>query len=241
MRGWARLRKETGFSQLLARANPSMLSSSPASCTSPNPDTENSSKKVQWASGRRRLSSTDSDPSKVPKSRRPSRLTVKYDLGHLQRWMELEKWVDVQVQELFQVGSGMERRVTWGLGEGLLGDLWSLTYSLQRTQAWSKHSNRLGPGTPVSEDQPTPCEREIDLEELMDLSTEEQKTQLEVEWGAGSWPRAWEAWTPGNPGICHLDLLSLSYSVNSRNSGDSVGLRNESVRPSGTSALPGLL
>ncbi|XP_047622650.1 protein phosphatase 1 regulatory subunit 14D isoform X3 [Phacochoerus africanus] len=114
-----------------------MLSSSPASCTSPNPDKENPSKKVQWASGRRRTSSTDSeskshsDPSKVSRSRRPTRLTVKYDLGQLQRWLEMEQWVDTQVQELFQ------------------------------------------------QDQPTP-EPEIDLEALMELSTEEQKTQLET-------------------------------------------------------------
>lgn len=113
-----------------------MLSSSPASCTSPNPDRENQSKKVQWASERRRTSSTDSeskshpDPSKVPRSRRPSRLTVKYDRGQLQRWLEMEQWVDSKVQELFQ-------------------------------------------------DQPTP-ELEIDLEALMELSTEEQKTQLEA-------------------------------------------------------------
>ncbi|XP_064148257.1 protein phosphatase 1 regulatory subunit 14D isoform X2 [Loxodonta africana] len=85
-----------------------MLSSSPPSCTSPNPDRENPSKKVQWSSGRRRTSSTDSeskphpDPSKVPRSRRPSRLTVKYDRGQLQRWVEMEQWVDAQVQELFQ-------------------------------------------------------------------------------------------------------------------------------------------
>ncbi|NP_001230639.1 protein phosphatase 1 regulatory subunit 14D isoform X1 [Sus scrofa] len=114
-----------------------MLSSSPASCTSPSPDKENPSKKVQWASGRRRTSSTDSeskshsDPSKVSRSRRPTRLTVKYDLGQLQRWLEMEQWVDTQVQELFQ------------------------------------------------QDQPTP-ELEIDLEALMELSTEEQKTQLEA-------------------------------------------------------------
>ncbi|CAK7299781.1 protein phosphatase 1 regulatory subunit 14D isoform X2 [Vulpes vulpes] len=113
-----------------------MLSSSPTSCTSPNPDGENPIKKVQWTSGRRRTSSTDSeskshlDPSKVPRSRRPSRLTVKYDRGQLQRWLEMEQWVDAQVQELFQ-------------------------------------------------DQPTP-EPEIDLEALMELSTEEQKTHLEA-------------------------------------------------------------
>ncbi|KAM9645578.1 protein phosphatase 1 regulatory subunit 14D isoform 1-T1 [Trichechus inunguis] len=86
-----------------------MLSSSPPSCTSPNPDGENPSKKVQWAPGRRRTSSTDSeskphpDLSRVPRSRRPSRLTVKYDRGQLQRWLEVEEWVDVQVQELFQL------------------------------------------------------------------------------------------------------------------------------------------
>nr|XP_055172627.1 protein phosphatase 1 regulatory subunit 14D isoform X1 [Nyctereutes procyonoides] len=113
-----------------------MLSSSPTSCTSPSPDGENPIKKVQWTSGRRRTSSTDSeskshlDPSKVPRSRRPSRLTVKYDRGQLQRWVEMEQWVDAQVQELFQ-------------------------------------------------DQPTP-EPEIDLEALMELSTEEQKTHLEA-------------------------------------------------------------
>lgn len=55
---------------------------------------------------------------------------MKYDLGQLQRWLEMEQWVDTQVQELFQ-------------------------------------------------DQPTP-ELEIDLEALMELSTEEQKTQLEA-------------------------------------------------------------
>ncbi|XP_023613241.1 protein phosphatase 1 regulatory subunit 14D isoform X3 [Myotis lucifugus] len=69
---------------------------------------ENSSKKVQWASGKRRTSSTDSeskshpDPSKASRSRRPSRLTVKYDRGHLQRWLDVEQWVDAKVQELFQ-------------------------------------------------------------------------------------------------------------------------------------------
>ncbi|KAM7154439.1 protein phosphatase 1 regulatory subunit 14D isoform 2-T2 [Molossus nigricans] len=85
-----------------------MLSSSPASCTSPKPDRESPSKRVQWASGRRRTSSTDSeskshpDPSKVSRSRRPSRLTVKYDRGQLQRWLEMEQWVDAKLQELFQ-------------------------------------------------------------------------------------------------------------------------------------------
>ncbi|XP_021050579.1 protein phosphatase 1 regulatory subunit 14D [Mus pahari] len=115
-----------------------MLSSSPASCTSPNPSTDNPDKKVHWASEkRRRASSTDSDSkthldiSKLPRSRRPSRLTVKYDRGHLQRWLEMEQWIDAQIQELFQ---GQEES----------------------------------------------SEPEIDLEALMDLSTEDQRTQLEA-------------------------------------------------------------
>ncbi|XP_021496277.1 protein phosphatase 1 regulatory subunit 14D [Meriones unguiculatus] len=115
-----------------------MLSPSPASCPSPNPDADTPDKKVRWASEkRRRTSSTDSeskahvDVSKLPRSRRPSRLTVKYDRGHLQRWLEMEQWVDAQLQELFQ---GQE----------------------------------------------DPSEPEIDLEALMDLSTEEQRTQLEA-------------------------------------------------------------
>lgn len=45
------------------------------------------------------------DVSKLPRSRRPSRLTVKYDRSHLQRWLEMEQWIDSQLQELFQVGS----------------------------------------------------------------------------------------------------------------------------------------
>lgn len=101
-----------------------MLSSGPASCTSPNPGTDNPDKKVHWASEkRRRASSTDSeskthlDISKLPRSRRPSRLTVKYDRGHLQRWLEMEQWIDAQVQELFQVGS------LRGLLEGWRADL----------------------------------------------------------------------------------------------------------------------
>lgn len=56
---------------------------------------------------------------------------MKYDRGHLQRWLDMEQWVDAQVQELFQ-------------------------------------------------DHPTPPELEIDLEALMELSTEEQKTHLEA-------------------------------------------------------------
>lgn len=112
------------FPQLLAQSSLSMLSSSPASCTSPNPDRDNPDKKVHWASERRRrTSSTDSeskthlDISKLPRSRRPSRLTVKYDRSHLQRWLEMEQWVDAQVQELFQVGSLRESAGDCGPGD----------------------------------------------------------------------------------------------------------------------------
>ncbi|XP_010623006.1 protein phosphatase 1 regulatory subunit 14D isoform X1 [Fukomys damarensis] len=130
-----------------------MLSPSPASCTSPNPDGENPSKKVQWASqGRRRTSSTDSearshtDPCRLARSRRPSRLTVKYDRGQLQRWLDMEQWVDTQVQELFQSPRSVGLQM-----------------------------NASMPGL----DQADPFEPEIDLEALMELSTEEQKTHLE--------------------------------------------------------------
>lgn len=45
-----------------------------------------------------------------------------------------------------------------------------------------------GPSEPhviPTQGQPTPPESEIDLEALMELSTEEQKTHLEVEYGPG--------------------------------------------------------
>ncbi|XP_071070213.1 protein phosphatase 1 regulatory subunit 14D isoform X3 [Dasypus novemcinctus] len=74
---------------------------------------------------------TEHGTSLVPRSRRPSRLTVKYDRGQLQHWLDVEQWMDAQVHQLFQ-------------------------------------------------DQPVPSVPEIDLEALMELSTEEQKTQLEA-------------------------------------------------------------
>lgn len=55
------------------------------------------------------------------------------------------------------------------------------------------------------QDQPTP-ELEIDLEALLELSTEEQKTQLEVEWGTwapgpqvGEWKLGLDQWGPRHP------------------------------------------
>lgn len=41
------------------------------------------------------------------------------------------------------------------------------------------------------QDQPTSSEPEIDLEALIELSTEEQKTHLEVEWERGPGARDW--------------------------------------------------
>lgn len=107
-----------------------MLSSSPTSCTSPTPDGESPGKKLQWASEkkRRRTSSTGSeskahaDPSKASRFRRSSRLTVKYDLGQLQRWLEMEEWVDAQIQVLFQVSGPLgwrSRQWWWGTAQGL--------------------------------------------------------------------------------------------------------------------------
>nr|XP_042108229.1 protein phosphatase 1 regulatory subunit 14D isoform X5 [Ovis aries] len=117
-----------------------MLSSSPASCTSPNPDKENPSKKVRWAFARRRTSSTDSesksqsDPVR-PRSRKPSRLTVNMSYG------------------------------------------WNCTVHRLLSTSWPGSSE---PHVIPTQDQPTSSEPEIDLEALMELSTEEQKTQLEA-------------------------------------------------------------
>lgn len=43
---------------------------------------------------------------------------MKYDLGQLQRWLEMEQWVDTQVQELFQVGSAGKGEATGVRGPG---------------------------------------------------------------------------------------------------------------------------
>lgn len=71
------------------------------------------------------------------------------------------------------------------------------------------HCSTSGPGPSEphvipKQDQPSPSEPEIDLEALMELSIEEQKTQLEVKWGFGPSPQAlrdgsW-AWTKENQG-----------------------------------------
>ncbi|XP_074091219.1 protein phosphatase 1 regulatory subunit 14D [Macrotis lagotis] len=117
-----------------------MLSSSPSSSGPvPKRDSENHSKQVQWASvieketSKEEHSKPQLDSSKVPgpKARRPSRLTVKYDRGQLQAWLDTEQWVDSQLQELYQEQS-----------------LSSIP--------------------------------EFDLEDFIELSTEEQKTKLQV-------------------------------------------------------------
>ncbi|XP_042108227.1 protein phosphatase 1 regulatory subunit 14D isoform X1 [Ovis aries] len=158
-----------------------MLSSSPASCTSPNPDKENPSKKVRWAFARRRTSSTDSesksqsDPVR-PRSRKPSRLTVKYDRGQLQRWVEMEQWVDTQVQELFQVLSFSWETARF-CDSPSMSYGWNCTVHRLLSTSWPGSSE---PHVIPTQDQPTSSEPEIDLEALMELSTEEQKTQLEA-------------------------------------------------------------
>ncbi|KAM9090322.1 protein phosphatase 1 regulatory subunit 14D isoform 2-T2 [Megaptera novaeangliae] len=168
-----------------------MLSSSPASCTSPNPDKQNPSKKVQWASGRRRTSSTDSksqsDPSKASRSRKLSRLTVKYDRGQLQSWLEMEQWVDAQVQDLFQVLSFL-------LGAARACD--------------SSRINQL----------------------LLSL-----RSTWRLSWNYPQRSRrlSWRLFSKTAP--APQSLLSLSCSVNSRNFGDSVGLRNKPCEATFTS------
>ncbi|XP_028741766.1 protein phosphatase 1 regulatory subunit 14D isoform X2 [Peromyscus leucopus] len=168
-----------------------MLSSSPASCTSPNPDRDNPDKKVHWASERRRrTSSTDSeskthlDISKLPRSRRPSRLTVKYDRSHLQRWLEMEQWVDAQVQELFQTPQGKSCRAT------------------------EKSAAR------------EPCFTRV--KKLL----RSPRLIWKLSWNYPQRSRGL-SWRPFSKTAPQTEsLLSLSCSVNSRDFGDSAGLRN---------------
>ncbi|XP_039769886.1 protein phosphatase 1 regulatory subunit 14D [Ornithorhynchus anatinus] len=39
---------------------------------------------------------------KHPAQRRHSQVTVRYDRGQLQRWLEVEEWVDARLRELYQ-------------------------------------------------------------------------------------------------------------------------------------------
>ncbi|XP_038597409.1 protein phosphatase 1 regulatory subunit 14D [Tachyglossus aculeatus] len=39
---------------------------------------------------------------KRPARRRNSQVTVRYDRGQLQRWLEVEEWVDARLRELYQ-------------------------------------------------------------------------------------------------------------------------------------------
>ncbi|XP_051833060.1 protein phosphatase 1 regulatory subunit 14D [Antechinus flavipes] len=117
-----------------------MLSSRPSPCGSvPKGNPESHSKQVQWASviesktckeGHSK-SQLDSSKAPGPKTRKPSRLTVKYDRGQLQTWLETEEWIDSQLQELYQ-------------------------------------------------EQSLSSVPEFDLEDFVELSTEEQKTKLQT-------------------------------------------------------------
>ncbi|XP_069453933.1 protein phosphatase 1 regulatory subunit 14D isoform X1 [Ovis canadensis] len=175
-----------------------MLSSSPASCTSPNPDKENPSKKVRWAFARRRTSSTDSesksqsDPVR-PRSRKPSRLTVKYDRGQLQRWVEMEQWVDTQVQELFQVLS-----FSWETAR--FCDSPSMSYGWNCTVRRLLRTNQL-------------------------LQSLRSTWRLSWNYPQRSRRLSWRLFS--KTALAPQSLLSLSCSVNSRNFGDSVDLRNK--------------
>uniref|UniRef100_A0A2K6U9B7 Protein phosphatase 1 regulatory subunit 14 n=1 Tax=Saimiri boliviensis boliviensis TaxID=39432 RepID=A0A2K6U9B7_SAIBB len=207
-----------------------MLSSSPASCTSPSPDGENPCKKVHWTSGRRRTSSTDSeskshpDPSKLPRSRRPSRLTVKYDRGQLQRWLEMEQWVDAQVQELFQ-------------SLALSPRLDSLQPPPPEFKQFSLQWCHLGSLQPLPPGLNCWSSRDYGIKQTL-LS---QRLTWRLSWIYPQRSRrlSWRPFLGTAP--APQSLLSLSCSVNSRNSGDSVDLRNEPGRSSlAASALPGL-
>ncbi|XP_066467796.1 protein phosphatase 1 regulatory subunit 14D [Tiliqua scincoides] len=75
-----------------------------------------------------------------PSHRKLAKLTTKYNRKDLQRWLDLEEWIDAQLQELYQyqVGKSEEER--------------------EATAA------------------PEP---EIDIEDLLEVSNEEQKSKLQ--------------------------------------------------------------
>ncbi|XP_034967282.2 protein phosphatase 1 regulatory subunit 14D isoform X1 [Zootoca vivipara] len=76
-------------------------------------------------------------PEEETSHRKLAKLTIKYNRKDLQRWLDLEEWIDAQLQELYQ-------------------------YQLQEeTEATAA---------------PEP---EIDIEDLLDVSNEEQKSKLQ--------------------------------------------------------------
>ncbi|XP_039389464.1 protein phosphatase 1 regulatory subunit 14D isoform X2 [Mauremys reevesii] len=75
-------------------------------------------------------------PGEESSHKKLGKLTVKYNRKDLQRWLDLEEWIDAQLQELYQ-------------------------YQLQEKA-----------------DTATP-EPEIDIEDLLEVSNEEQKSKLQ--------------------------------------------------------------
>ncbi|XP_053882975.1 protein phosphatase 1 regulatory subunit 14D [Malaclemys terrapin pileata] len=79
---------------------------------------------------------TPEKPGEESSHKKLGKLTVKYNRKDLQRWLDLEEWIDAQLQELYQ-------------------------YQLQEEA-----------------DAATP-EPEIDIEDLLEVSNEEQKSKLQ--------------------------------------------------------------
>nr|XP_034967293.1 protein phosphatase 1 regulatory subunit 14D isoform X2 [Zootoca vivipara] len=74
-------------------------------------------------------------PEEETSHRKLAKLTIKYNRKDLQRWLDLEEWIDAQLQELYQYQEETEATAT-----------------------------------------PEP---EIDIEDLLDVSNEEQKSKLQ--------------------------------------------------------------
>ncbi|KAH0620606.1 hypothetical protein JD844_021248, partial [Phrynosoma platyrhinos] len=75
-----------------------------------------------------------------PSHRKLAKLTVKYNRKDLQRWLDLEEWIDTQLQKLYP-------------------------YQLQKEEEETEATAAPEP--------------EIDIEDLLDISNEEQESKLQ--------------------------------------------------------------